>query len=175
MDSIRFDALVQSLAESRRSLLAGTLALGAGWVGISTIEAKSKKRKRKKKPKQASANEYGCLDVGDPCQSADQCCSGICDGKKGQRTCLAHDTGTCKQDGQLVPCNNRTNCGCFTTTGGSDVCAELFPPSECANCRRDTDCEALGFPQGSACIPFDCESGFACMVPCGKAPSPAQQ
>jgi hypothetical protein len=72
-----------------------------------------------------------------------------------------------------VPCNNRTNCGCFRTTGGSDVCAELFPPSDCAECRRDTDCEALGFPLGSACIPYDCPSGFACIVPCGKAPPSA--
>src|SRR5687768_4676174 len=114
MDSIRFDALVRSLVESRRSLLVGSLALTAGRFGVSTIEAKSKKRKRKKKPKKASPNEYGCLDVGNPCQDADQCCSGICDGTKGKRTCRAHDTGTCKQDGQLVPCNNRTNCGCFT-------------------------------------------------------------
>ena len=174
MDSTRFDALAQSFANSRRSLLAGCLALGAGRIGGSAIEAKSKKRKHKKKPKKASANEYGCLDVGAPCQNADQCCSGICDGTKGKRACRAHDTGTCKQDGQLAPCNNRTNCGCFTTTGGSDVCAELFPPSSCAVCRRDADCEALGFPQGSACIPFDCESGFACMVPCGKAPPPIQ-
>lgn len=175
MDSTRFDALVRSLAESRRSLLAGALALGAGRIAAPAVEAKRKKRKRKKKPKMASPNAFGCLNVGDPCQAADQCCSGICDGTKGKRTCLAHDTGTCKQDGQLVPCNNRTNCGCFTTTGGSDVCAELFPPSACAACRRDADCEALGFPQGSACISFDCESGFACMVPCGKAPPAAQQ
>lgn len=174
MDSTRFDALVQALVESRRSLLAGGLTFGLGQIGVSPIEAKSRKRKRKKKPKRASPNTYGCLDVGDPCQTPDECCSGVCDGSKGKRTCRAHDTGTCKQDGQLAPCNNRTNCGCFRTTGGYDMCSELFPPSDCADCRRDADCEALGFPQGSACVPFDCESGFACMVPCGKAP-PAPQ
>lgn len=174
MDGKHFDALVQSLVGTRRLLLAGGLALAGERIGVSVIDAKNRKRKRKKKPKTARPNGYGCLEVNDPCKSAEECCSGVCEGKKGDRTCRAHDTGTCKQDGQLVPCNNRTNCGCFTTTGGSDICAELFPPSECAECRRDTDCEALGFPQGSACIPFDCESGFACMVPCGKAPPSTQ-
>lgn len=160
---------MQSFGDSRRSLLAGGLALAAERIAGSVGEAKRRRRKRKKKPKKASPNEFGCLSVNAACTSAEECCSGVCEGKKGKRSCRAHDTGTCKQDGQLVPCNNRTNCGCFVTTGGSDICAELFPPSACAECRRDPDCEALGFPQGSACIPFDCESGFACMVPCGKA------
>jgi hypothetical protein len=141
------------------------LAAATGFLAKPGADAKKKRKHKKRKPK-AQPNEFGCLEVGDPCKSDEQCCSGVCEGKK----CRAHDTGTCKQDGQLAPCNNRTNCGCFTTTAGSDICAELFPPSDCAACQRDADCEALGFPLGSACAPYDCPSGTACMVPCGKAP-----
>jgi hypothetical protein len=63
-----------------------------------------------------------------------------------------------------VPCNNRTDCGCFHTTAGSDVCSELFGPSECAACQRDADCEALGFPAGAACAPVG--GDFACAEHC---------
>jgi hypothetical protein len=159
---------------SRRDVLRSLAGAGLG-VGIVRFPdlAAAKKRKRKKKVKKAKPNEYGCLEVGAPCTSEDQCCSGICAGKKGKRTCRAHHTGTCRQDGLLVPCNNRTTCGCLHTTAGSDICSELFVPggSACAACQRDADCEALGFPPGSACglSAIPCESGtMACYVPCGS-------
>lgn len=183
MERSRFDQLTRQIAGvsssrgfkpaigGRRSLLAAVVVAVATGVGTGGVDAG--KRRKQKKRKKARPNEFGCLDVGKPCQNEEQCCSGVCEGKKGKRTCRAHDTGTCQQDGQLVPCNNRSNCGCFRTTASSDVCAELFPPSACAECRRDADCEALGFPPGSACglAPFPCEHGaMACYVPCGKAP-----
>ncbi len=170
MNGPRFDSLVRSLHGSRRALLAGGIAVSASWLGAPAIDARNKNKKRKNDRPKPKPNEFGCLEVGDPCKSEDQCCSGVCDGKKGKRACRAHDTGTCKQDGQLVPCNNRTTCGCFRTTAGSDICSELFGPSACAACQRDADCEALGFPAGSACgpSPIPCDTGaMACFVPCG--------
>lgn len=185
MDAQRFDAIARLIGRTaaRRRLLAG-LALSplAGLVATARPDdvLAKKKRKHKKRKKKATPNAFGCLEVGDPCQSEDQCCSGICEGKKGKRTCRAHDTGTCKQDGQLVPCNNRTTCGCLHTTAGSDICSELFVPggSACAACQRDADCLALGFPPGSACglSPIPCESGMACFVPCGTVlPPPTEE
>jgi hypothetical protein len=175
VDQNRFNSLTRYLTShpSRRHLMRGLASLGLG-LGMARLidnaEAKKKHKHRHKnrKPK-ATPNEFGCLEVGDRCTSEDDCCSRVCEGKKGKRTCQAHDAGTCKQDGQLVPCNNRTDCGCFRTTAGSDICSELFGPSECADCQRDADCEALGFPPGTACglSPIPCESGMACFVPCG--------
>ena len=154
---------------ARRDVVRGLAGAGLGLAfgRFPDLAAAKKRKPRRKKRKPAKPNEYGCLEVRDACRSAGQCCSGICKGKKGKKTCRAHDTGTCKQDGALVPCNNRTDCGCFRTTAGSDVCAELFPPSECAACQRDADCLALGFPPGTACAPGPCEGSLACMVPCG--------
>jgi hypothetical protein len=175
VDHNRFVAVTQSLISipSRRHLLRGLAGAGLG-LGVARLPGSAEaKKKGKKKPRKGRPNAFGCLEVGDPCRNAAQCCSGICKGKKGVRRCRAHDTGTCKQDGVLAPCNNRTNCGCFRTTAGSDICAELFPPSDCAECQRDADCLDLGFPAGSACGPGPCEGGMACYVPCGaEIPDP---
>jgi hypothetical protein len=181
MDSKRFDALARSLGGSRRSLLAGGLALTAGGLGASALDARKRKKRKKRKPT-ARPNEFGCLEVNDPCARAEECCSGICEGKK----CRAHDTGTCRQDRQGV-CSATTNdvptltcgndCYCFRTTAGSNFCA--VPPAavgdpKCVDCKKDADCQALGFPAGSACVPVDlghcsgrCATGMACLVPCG--------
>lgn len=186
MGQNRFAAVTRAVRSipSRRDVLRGLAGAGLG-LGIARLpdlaEAKKKrKRKHKKKEKKVRPNEFGCFEVGDPCRSEADCCSGICEGKKGKLTCRAHDTGTCKQDGQLVPCNNRTTCGCLHTTAGSDICSELFVPggSACAACQRDADCLALGFPPGSACglSPIPCESGMACFVPCGTVlPPPTEE
>jgi hypothetical protein len=175
MDQQRLTLLTRSLTRvpSRRDVLRGLVAAGFG-LGVARFPAIAEAKKpKKKRPKKAKPNAYGCRSVGVACQNADQCCSSICAGKQGMKKCRAHDTGTCKQDGVLAPCNNRTNCGCFRTTAGSDVCAELFPPSDCVECQRDADCLALGFPSGSACAPGPCESGLACMAPCGaELPDP---
>src|SRR5687768_12771659 len=152
MDQQQFTAWKRALSSvpCRRDVLRwlGGAGLGLGALRLSGVVARKKhtnkrkkKNKKKKKSPQPAFNQYGCLEVGQPCRGdSSLCCSGICEGtapKKGKpdrRVCAAHDTGTCKQDGVLAPCNNRTNCGCFRTTAGSDVCAELFPPSACAAC-----------------------------------------
>lgn len=184
MDGSQFDKLIRSLAGSRRAMLSGTLALAAGWRGASRVESK-KKRKHRNKATKPKPNAFGCLEVGDSCKNADQCCSGVCEGKKGKKRCLAHDTGTCRQDGLGIctadsatpfACNNSEECVCFHTTAGSNFCADLasFGQEFCADCQQDADCQALGFPRGSACIPFSdgacagkCENGMACLAPCG--------
>jgi hypothetical protein len=173
MNGSQFDTLTQMLTKSRRSLLGGTLALAAGWIGVSTTVAK-KKRKRKRKPKKPKPNVFGCLEVGQACKNADQCCSGICEGKNGKRTCRAHDTGVCRQEDPGI-------CRADSPTGGSNVCGGAFGlpgqgGSECADCRKDADCLVLGFPAGTACVPMEgncaqqCGLTTACVVPCPSNP-----
>ena len=179
MDQHQFATLTRSLTRtpSRRDVLRGVASAGLA-LGLTRLPnaAEARKKRRKTKAKSPKPNAFGCLEVGDACKSAARCCSGVCAGKQGKRMCRAHNTGTCKQDGVLTPCNNRTTCGCFRTTAGSDVCAGLFGPSACAVCQRDADCLELGFPSGSACglSAIPCEGGMmACYVPCGiEAPAP---
>jgi hypothetical protein len=190
MDSSQFDGLVKRLArpaESRRGFLRGLAASGLGLGAarlplLVTAQERKPKGRGKDKPRKPKPNQYGCLEVGDPCGRSSHCCSGICKGKKGKKTCRAHDTGTCHQTGtgiclsakpQNISCNNNDGCRCFTTTAGSNVCAEL-KPGDCADCGKDADCAALGFVPGTVCVPMfegycggQCESGMACLTPCG--------
>jgi hypothetical protein len=157
MNSHHFDDLSRSIAASRRALFPGMLAIAAGWVGVSTGEAKKKhKHKHKHKPKKAKLNEFGCVNVGDVCQTAEQCCSGICAGKKGTKTCQAHDVDVCEvgQDS----CAGEIRCTipsgpdegfCFTTTGNAPYCGAL--DGECFACAKDAEC-----------VPF-CGAGAACV------------
>jgi hypothetical protein len=181
MDGSGFDALIQSVVGPRRALLGGAVALAAGWLGIGDAAAKRKGKKKKKK--KAKPNAYGCLDVGDPCKSAEGCCSGICTGKKGKRTCRAHGGGTCRQEltglcsdpPTLATCNDSETCYCLRTTANSNFCAQLGQ-ALCTDCQKDADCEALGLPPGSACLPTEgalcadqCpETGMVCLAPCGQ-------
>jgi hypothetical protein len=186
--SHRVAALARLLTNgpSRRAVLRGLASAGLG-LGIArwqpTAEAK-KKHKHKHKAKKPKPTAFGCLDVGKSCKSADQCCSGICGGKKGKKRCRAHGAGTCvqgspgvcdPQNPTIALCNN-DECLCVRTTGGSNYCANgNF--NQCSDCTKDADCEALGLPPGSACIPFSegacagpCESGMTCVIPCGVEP-----
>lgn len=187
MDQNSFDVLTRSLTNirSRRHLLRGlaSLGLGLGAVRLPEVASARKKRKHKKrKGTKAKPNAFGCLEVGNACQSEEQCCSGICAGKKGKRTCRAHDTGTCDQtiqafcapDNPTISLCNSASCVCVRTTAGSNFCTST-QGAQCADCTKDADCEALGFLPGSACLPWsegqcagDCgETGMACAVPCG--------
>jgi hypothetical protein len=170
---------------SRRDVLFSLLATGLG-LGIARpdIAAAKKHHHKKRKPK-AKPNAFGCLSVGQACKTADQCCSSICEGKKGKRKCRAHGTGTCDQQAEgictavnpkLTACDPSGMCACFTTTAGSNFCANNFVQDVCADCRTDADCEAAGFPAGSACLPFtqgNCvgacveQNHMACLPPCG--------
>ena len=155
MDSDRFDHLARSLAMllSRR-LLAGAFGLGA--LGLSDLsEANKKHRHKHKKRKKIRRNAFGCVNVGKFCTKDKQCCSGICQGKKGKKTCKAHDQSTCQPGqaaciGPLVPCV--TSMGddgvCATTTGQAGYCTSV---SVCSHCQNDADCEAVCGSQ-AACI-----------------------
>jgi hypothetical protein len=175
---------------SRRDLLRGLAATGIG-LGFARLPSIASARKRPRqgndtpKPK---PNKYGCLEVGDPCGRASQCCSGICKGKKGKKTCRAHGTATCPQrvpgvctstEPELLGCGGSSDCFCFRTTAGSNYCGDWFGVTKiCHACKKDVDCEALGLPRGSACVPVarghctaaDCEIGMMCMAPCGYEP-----
>jgi hypothetical protein len=187
MDQQHLTRVTRSLSgmPSRRDVLRGLAAAGLGLGSARLpVATEAKKRKRKKKEKQPKPNAFGCLEVGDACTSEEQCCSGICDGKKGERKCRAHDAGTCKQDAVgvcregnplLALCNQDVNCVCFRTTAGSNACAQLIAEngSQCADCQKDADCLTLGFPTGTVCAPLVvgicddmCEGTMGCMVPC---------
>lgn len=185
MDDSHFDGMIRSLTQSRRSLLGAALAATTGWFVANGAGAKKKRKHKKRKGKTANPNAYGCLSVGAACTNAGQCCSGICDGTKKNLTCRAHGAGTCEQ-GALDYCASATGdqtycnadaCTCLRTTANSTFCGSLVYPSECADCQTDADCEAVGFPSGSACIPYAsgicadrCDSGMACFAPCGASP-----
>jgi hypothetical protein len=139
-------------------------------------------------------NQYGCVAVGQPCRGdGTNCCSGICQGAapaEGQldtSRCAAHGTGSCKQQGEgictatnpaALKCNNSANCACIETTAGSNFCYEGRADQAdklCTECSKDADCEALGFPPGSACAPVSaglcaglCATGMACLIPCSS-------
>jgi hypothetical protein len=186
-----FDTLTRAVARvpSRRDLLRGLAGLGLGlgltqFSEIAETKKRKHKRKRTKRKPKVRPNEFGCFEVGDPCRSEADCCSGICEGKR----CRAHDTGTCEQgvpgycqtsllELDKLMCNNDKDCYCLRTTAGSNFCADIDTPDTCAACQRDSDCEAQGFPPGSACAPVTerhcagaCESGMVCQPPCGSVP-----
>jgi hypothetical protein len=192
VDQTRFGVMTRFLRRipSRRDVLRGLALAGLDLQALWQQEpaAAKRKRKRKNKKKKAKPNAFGCLSVNKICKNAEQCCSGICDGKKGKRKCRAHDTGTCRQDVAGTcqtgtpfgpTCNNRADCHCFRSTAGSNVCA---PGTSCADCQTDADCLALGFPPGAACAPISeglcaglCPTGMACTIPCGaEVPPPAE-
>lgn len=176
MDDSRFDDCLRSLAGSRRSLLGGTLALSSGLIGRSTIDAR--KRRKRKKPRNvtrtppATPNEFGCLNVDVSCTSPEQCCSSICEGTSGRRTCRAHDVGDCQAGTALeseIPCT--TSGGedglCSTTTGNAGYC--MFTAA-CYPCKTDLECQRADggfFGPTAACVKFagcDQTGGTACAL-----------
>ena len=188
-------------APTRRDVLRGLTATGLG-LGLPVVpaiadarEKRRKKPKRTKRPKRAKPNQYGCLEVGDPCRRRQQCCSGICAGKRGKKRCRAHGAARCPQktpgactakynDIPSLKCDAR--CFCYRTTAGSNFCSQgvYNDKRNCAVCRRDADCVALGFPPGSACAPIPrsgtcagfCDTGTACLAPCAvDLPAPPEE
>lgn len=173
-------------APSRRDVLRGLIAgLGLGGAYPSLVTAGKKRKQRRKKRKQhkpGTPNEFGCIEVGDRCTSADSCCSGVCSGKKGKRRCQAAGQGTCAPEAPgvchattptITICNN-AECWCARTTGDSAFCANAVGTVSCDECRTDTDCVNRGFPAGSACVPWSsglcggpCAGKAVCLLPCG--------
>jgi hypothetical protein len=154
MNHLRFDDATRRFSRlpSRRHLLgglaSGILGLGAGQ--LADLAAAKKRRKgKKRKIKKAQPNEFGCIEVGDPCTSADDCCSGICEGKKGKRRCKAHDSGGCVAGTANVGCGGAevectTELGeagaCVTTTGNAGYCGG---PLVDYPCQTDVDCQTV--------------------------------
>jgi hypothetical protein len=189
MDSFQFDDLIRSLTESRRSLLAGALAVVSGLIVTPRVDAKNKRQHKGKKAK-LQRNAFGCVDVGGACQgNSANCCSGICQGKKPKKgkkdtsVCAGHDAGICtpgsnicKLDG-LAECNpDNSGCHCVLTTGNTTFCGDtpgVGDGSLCRVCTKDTDCQGE-FGPGTACIYLEglcsiycADTGYtACVPPC---------
>jgi hypothetical protein len=165
MDASRFDWLTRTLTNpaSRRVLVRSLTAAALGLAATRFPDGSEAKKKRKKK---LTRNAFGCVDVGGKCRgNSGNCCSGICTGKKpkqGQKdksTCVAHNVGEC-QAGDDFCLGNNASCGlfgtCLRTTGRGSYCGKAG--GQCAECTRDTDCEA-DFGPGAACVvcAIECE------------------
>jgi hypothetical protein len=171
---------------TRRSVLPSLPAAALGLtlaLRPATTQAKNRRKKRKKPP---APNEFGCLDVGQPCrEDIAPCCSGVCalvrrkKGKQVRLTCVAHHADTCKAEDSY--CTNSVfaefTCGpldqfgnpsalCLRTTGNAGFCANtdgFLQAKNCLFCRKDADCVVAGFPPGSACVLMQ---GGECSVAC---------
>jgi hypothetical protein len=169
----RFDDLARSLSNrpSRRHLLAGlagsVLASStARFPQVINAKRKRKRKKRKNRKQKPRFNDFGCVNVGDFCKTSEQCCSGICSGKKGKKRCQEHDASTCQAGELPTVCGGRSEfCissdgfegACATSTGSGGYC---FASGDCFACTNDVDCEAACGP-GAGCIP--------CAETCGPA------
>lgn len=161
MDDFHFDDLVRSLTRSRRAVVAGALGFGLfALPGLVDARKRKHKKRKKKHKKKIARNAFGCVDVAGFCNTSGDCCSGICEGPKGKKTCQDHDASTC-QAGQTdgfcsglvgeVGCVTSTaeDGVCLTTTGNAPYCAIS---GGCFSCARDADC-----------VPF-CGSAAACIA-----------
>src|SRR5437867_559955 len=119
MDARHFDRWARPLVEgaSRRdaivAALLGSVALARGGSGVM-----AKKQKHKRKRKKITRNSFGCVNVGGFCKNGGQCCSGICQGKKGKGKCQAHDASTCQPGQTSEECGGAADIAC--TTGAGD-------------------------------------------------------
>jgi hypothetical protein len=155
LDSARFDHLTRAVATLRsRRTFAGVLGLSA----LALPGLADAKKKRKKKKKKVRFNEFGCVNVGGFCKNSGQCCSGICQGKKGKKKCQAHDTSTCQLGQQEEFCGGSEDVNCLTpdnteglcevTTGNAPFC---FGEGQCFPCSKDADCVPFCGPR-AACL-----------------------
>ena len=180
MNTHRFDPIARSLTvlPSRRDVLRGLVGAGLGpallgWPRGESMVAAKNKRKQKHKPKQqtplppspppAPFNQFGCLDVGQPCQGdSTLCCSGICEPTTSR--CIAHNSGVCSASTDTctlrenIPCNpNKEGCLCTLTTSNAGFCADFSDAAAgersnlCRFCSQDTDCQEE-FGPGAACV-----------------------
>lgn len=166
----RFDRWTKSLTftASRRQAL---LALVIGVPGLAASKNKKRKHnKDKNNTRKIRRNSFGCVNVGGFCKNGGQCCSGICQGQKGKKTCRAHDTGSCQADQDTclsgtVLCDRTGGQGiCFRTTGNASYCAGI-EVGNCFACATDADCQPF-CGEGAACVACaECEEtgGTACV------------
>jgi hypothetical protein len=186
MDANRFDALTRSytIPSSRRGALRVLAGAFGAWAGFTTAIVSFTVMAKRKKP---TPNQFGCLNVGQKCNGkSSKCCSGICQGKKAKNgkkdksTCIAHNEGSCTPGLSICTSQNPSDAACnpsnmaafcLVTTGNAGFCAQLGGPNNCQPCSRDTDCEALGLPAGSACVFVSGEPlcGDSCPATQGRA------
>jgi hypothetical protein len=169
MDNQRFDAWTKALTADQTSRRTTLLSMSSAALGVLLARfsdnAIAKKRKNKKKrKKKLKKNEFGCVDIGGKCRGSDgACCSGVCQGKKPKKgkkdksVCVDHNVGGCTLDRDICVTGDgqESACGtaavCAQTTGNAAFCASQ-ENVDCRICSTDRDCEAQGFPIGSACI-----------------------
>jgi hypothetical protein len=166
MDEHEFDRL------TRRFVLGSVAAA----LGLGTTPIPDGGTARKRKNKRVKRNEFGCVNVGNFCKHDDQCCSGICRGKKGKKKCRAHDADVCtsghadafcKPGSPIVGCITSTgrSGSCYTTTGNAGFCNWEFT---CFSCTKDADCVLVCGTggEGAACLLCEgCSEGTACGSP----------
>jgi hypothetical protein len=116
MDTARFAALARAFTAmlSRRTFATAFALSGVAMPGL--VDAKKHKHRHKKR-KRGKFNDFGCVNGGKFCKNDDQCCSGICQGKKDKKKCKAHDIGGC-QPGSATPACGGTEVTCTTSSGG---------------------------------------------------------
>jgi hypothetical protein len=154
MNAAHFDAIVRSFRSdvTRRDVV---LRLSAAIAGLTVARlgdaAIAKKKHKHKKKKKIKRNLFGCVDVGNFCQNSEQCCSGICQGKK----CQAHDADVCQAGDDIC---RSIQVSCMTSSGDEGVCARTTGNASicetggvCFPCKRDVDCQTQCGP-ASACI-----------------------
>lgn len=161
MESTRFDRIARRLsaAGTRRRTL-GALALGA--LGLASIHRSAPvsagEHPHKNKKRKLRRNRFGCVNVGQRCQTNGQCCSGICQGKQGQQRCKGHDSGGCAAGQKITICGGSDE-ACTTTTGLAGACQTTtgnagFCRAEdlIFDCNRDADCQELFGDPAAACV-----------------------
>lgn len=158
MDHRRFDDLTSRLAAplSRRQGLGLVAALGLG-AGLLAEHADA--RKHRKKKKKVTLNDFGCVDIGRYCSNGGQCCSGVCSGKRGKKTCQNHNATTCQNGVAESGCGATVDVTCITSSGAEGVCdattgkgAYCAGDGGCFECKKDADCVPVCGPL-AACIP----------------------
>jgi hypothetical protein len=148
----------------------GLAALGA----VDFADAKRKRRKKRKNKNknknkngnEVKLNEFGCVNVGDFCENAGQCCSGICQND----ACQAHDQFNCQPGQTDLTCaagSTNIDCGsndglCLTTTGNAGYCAGDREIGPCVACTKDADCVSACSQDAACVVCANCPGGVTC-------------
>jgi hypothetical protein len=153
MDQERFDRLTRRLSRvsSRRvalqSLAGVVLAGGLARFGLAEANAQD-------------ATAARCLGEGKKCKRGNQCCSGLCQGKKdkkrcrrapGQSICTVRDDICSKPlDEEGVDCGvGSLSCTCMVTAAGHAFCSNGNQST--VRCATDVECVAA-IGAGAACV-----------------------
>lgn len=139
MDSTQFDRLTQWVgAGNRRQVLGSALGGAAALLGLTSLpEVAAKRRVQSEGP----CGNGGIKD--NRCKRNGQCCTGVCDKKKGKKP-----YGRCRCRQLTQSCQEDRNC-----------CATAGQPMSCVagTCQTEVTCPELGEPcttaAGTACCP----------------------